>query len=138
MDLRGYIMARPFMGERVPQHVQNIVIRNFADSIQANLLLAATEYAMENSHLVLDALLSSNESSDGIVMYSLFQLPSNKGRRLDVYESILECNKCLFFAVENMAILSATDIDVVEQCWKIKKTVTALPSKFSEEYRETN
>jgi len=126
------------MGERVPQHVQNIVLRNFAESIQATLLLAATEYAMEKSHLVLDALLSSTETSNGIVMYSLFQLPSNKERRLVVYQTLLDCNKSLYFAVENMSILTTTDIDVVEQCWKIKKTVASLPSKFGKEYREAN
>ena len=27
--LRGYIFSRPFMEERVPQHVQNIVIRDY-------------------------------------------------------------------------------------------------------------
>ena len=27
--LRGYIFSRTFMGERVPQHVQNIVIRDY-------------------------------------------------------------------------------------------------------------
>ena len=26
---RGYIFSRPFMEERVPQHVQNIVIRDY-------------------------------------------------------------------------------------------------------------
>ena len=26
---RGYIFSRAFQGERVPQHVQNIVIRDF-------------------------------------------------------------------------------------------------------------
>jgi sporadic carbohydrate cluster protein (TIGR04323 family) len=131
-------MARPFMGERVPQHVQNIVLRNFAELIQAKLLLAATEYAMEKSHLILDALLSSNERSDGIVMYSLFQLPSNKERRLSIYQTLLARNKSLYFAVENMSILMATDIDIVEQCWQIKRTTALLPSKFGEEYHEAN
>ena len=27
--VRGYIFCRAFMGERVPQHVQNIVIRDY-------------------------------------------------------------------------------------------------------------
>jgi sporadic carbohydrate cluster protein (TIGR04323 family) len=126
------------MGERVPQHVQNIVLRNFAELIQAKLLLAATEYAMEKSHLILDALLSSNERSDGIVMYSLFQLPSNKERRLSIYQTLLARNKSLYFAVENMSILMATDIDIVEQCWQIKRTTALLPSKFGEEYHEAN
>ena len=27
--LKGYIFSRPFMGEQVPQHVQNIVLRDY-------------------------------------------------------------------------------------------------------------
>ena len=30
---RGYIFSRSFMGERAPQHVQNIVIRDFCKKI---------------------------------------------------------------------------------------------------------
>lgn len=29
MRLKGYIFSRPFLGERVPQHIQNIVIRDY-------------------------------------------------------------------------------------------------------------
>ena len=29
--VRGYIFSRSFMGERVPQHVQNIVIRDYCE-----------------------------------------------------------------------------------------------------------
>ena len=29
--VRGYIFSRPFMGERVPQHVQNLVIRDYCE-----------------------------------------------------------------------------------------------------------
>ena len=29
MILKGYIFSRPFFGERVPQNVQNIVLRDY-------------------------------------------------------------------------------------------------------------
>ena len=29
LNVRGYIFSRSFFGERVPQHIQNIVIRDF-------------------------------------------------------------------------------------------------------------
>ena len=49
---RGYIFSRPFMEERVPQHVQNIVIRDYCSKKDIQYLLSATEYAMENSALI--------------------------------------------------------------------------------------
>ena len=43
---RGYIFSRPFHGNRVPQHVQNMVIRDYCQRNGLNYLLSATEYAM--------------------------------------------------------------------------------------------
>ena len=51
--LRGYIFSRPFMEERVPQHVQNIIIRDYCSKKDIQYLLSATEYAMKNSTLML-------------------------------------------------------------------------------------
>ena len=54
---RGYIFSRPFMEERVPQHVQNIVIRDYCSKKGIHYLLSATEYAMDNSSLILNHTL---------------------------------------------------------------------------------
>ena len=50
LNLRGYIFSRSFMDERVPQHIQNIVIKDYSDKNNFNYLLKATEYTMKNSH----------------------------------------------------------------------------------------
>ena len=31
LKLRGYIFSRNFMGERVPQHIQNIIVKDYCD-----------------------------------------------------------------------------------------------------------
>jgi sporadic carbohydrate cluster protein (TIGR04323 family) len=41
---RGYIFSRPFMEERVPQHVQNIVIRDYCTKKGIQYLLSATPF----------------------------------------------------------------------------------------------
>ena len=41
--VRGYNFSRPFMGERVPQHVQIIVIKDFCRKKKLNFLLSVTE-----------------------------------------------------------------------------------------------
>ena len=46
--IRGYIFSRPFMGERAPQHVQNIVIKDFCKSNSLEYLLSVSEYKMED------------------------------------------------------------------------------------------
>ena len=122
---RGYIFCRSFMGERVPQHVQNIVIRDYCNKNKLSYLLSATEYAMEDSHLMLEQVLEELKLIDGIVVYSLFQLPENQNLRLKIYKKILNLKKEMHFAVENLKINKQEDIKGIEEIWLIKQS---LPS----------
>jgi len=121
--VRGYIFCRPFMGERAPQHVQNIVIRDYCKRNKLSYLLSSTEYAMVNSHLILEQVLEELKSIDGIVAYSLFQLPEKKKVRLSIYNKILKSKKEIHFAVEGLKITSTKDIQKVEDIWSVKITL---------------
>ena len=68
---RGYIFSRPFLGERVPQHIQNIIIREYCERNNFQYLLSSTEYVLENSHLMLEQVLKELDTISGIVAYSL-------------------------------------------------------------------
>ena len=76
--VRGYIFSRKFLDERVPQHVQNIVIRDYCKNNNLQYLLSSTEYILEDSHLMMQQLMNEIKKTDGIVAYSLFQLPKIK------------------------------------------------------------
>ena len=121
--LRGYIFARPFMGERAPQHVQNIILRDYCNKKGFELLLAATEYAMPDSSMILESVLDDLDSVDGIVFYSLYQLPTSNAQRQSVYSRVLASGKSLHFAVEGMSIAKQDDVDSVEQCLLVKATL---------------
>jgi len=121
--LRGYIFARPFMGERAPQHVQNIILRDYCNKKGFELLLAATEYAMPDSSMILESVLDDLDSVDGIVFYSLYQLPTSTTQRKSVYSRVLASGKSLHFAVEGMSIAKQDDVDSVEQCLLVKATL---------------
>ena len=113
-QLRGYIFSRSFMGERVPQHVQNIVLRDYCQKTSNEYLLSAVEYAMNNSFLVLNQTLNELKEIDGIVAYSLFQLPEKKNNRMNVYSKIIATSSELHFAVEGLKVSSQKDIGRVE------------------------
>ena len=121
--LRGYIFARPFMGERAPQHVQNIILRDYCTKCGHELLLAATEYAMPDSYMILESVLDDLTSVDGVVFYSLYQLPPQPTQRESIYSRVLEAGKSLHFAVEGMSISGGGDVDSVEQCLLVKATL---------------
>ena len=57
MNVKGYIFSRPFFGERVPQHIQNIVLRDYCRRNNINFLMSATEYAIKNSSYILSELI---------------------------------------------------------------------------------
>ena len=65
--VRGYIFSRPFMGERVPQSVQNIVIRDYCQKNNLHYLLSHVEYAMPSSSLMLEQALEELDLNDGII-----------------------------------------------------------------------
>ena len=121
--LKGYIFSRSFMGERVPQHVQNIVIRNYCQNNGFEYLLSATEYAMPDCHMVLKQTILDSEKFDGIILYSLFQLPEIKTDRLVVAKTLLDKQKQLHCAVENIQINNINDFNEIDLIWQIKKTL---------------
>ena len=64
--VRGYMFSRKFMGERVPQHIQNQVIRNYCIDNNYYYLLSAVEYAISGSQLILNQLLNELDNIDGL------------------------------------------------------------------------
>ena len=120
---RGYIFSRPFMEERVPQHVQNIVIRDYCSKKGIQYLLSGTEYAMENSTLILRQLVKDLPSIDGIVAYSIFQMPEDDTERQSIFNSILSSKKEIHFAVEGLSLYDNETFNHIENIWQVKKTL---------------
>ena len=125
--LRGYIFSREFMGERIPQSIQNLTIREYCSKKKIQFILSSTEYSMSNSNLILIKSVNDLNNVDGIAAYSLFQLPSEKLIRRTIYKSILSKKKELHFALENLTINSESSIAEVENIWNIKN---CLPHCF--------
>ena len=120
---RGYIFSRTFMEERVPQHVQNIVIRDYCSKKNMQYLLSATEYAMDNSAVMLRQLVKDLPSIDGIVAYSIFQMPENDEERQSIFSSILIAKKEIHFAVEGLSLHNHESLSRIEDIWQVKKTL---------------
>ena len=120
---RGYIFSRPFMEERVPQHVQNIVIRDYCSKKDMQYLLSSTEYAMKNSALMLRQLVKNQPSIDGIVAYSIFQMPEDDVERQSIFNSVLLLKKEIHFAVEGLYLYDNDTYNNIENIWQVKKTL---------------
>jgi len=122
-QFRGYIFSRSFMEERVPQHVQNIIIRDYCSKKNIQYLLSASEYAMGNSSLMLRQLVKDLPSIDGIVAYSIFQMPEDNDERQSIFNSVLLLKKEIHFAVEGLSLYDNDTYNRIENLWQVKKTL---------------
>ncbi|MDB3920287.1 hypothetical protein N9349_06030 [Candidatus Pelagibacter sp.] len=129
---RGYIFSREFMGERVPQNVQNLFIRDFCNKKNFQYLLSATEYAMESSSMVLAQVINELKKTDGIVAYSIFQLPRKKQKRIEYLQKIINLKKTFYGALEDLKVSNSKDLDQIEEIWDIKSNLQFCPKNISE------
>ena len=129
--VRGYIFSRPFMGERVPQHVQNLVIRDYCKKKGLQYLLSATEYAMAGSHLILQQIMEELPQFEGIVFYSLFLLPEQQIERNRICNVILENKKTIYFAVEGLVMSNKIGHERIETIWQVQKMLPHCLQKIS-------
>ena len=123
--LRGYISSRRFRGERVPQHVQNLVVRDFCNRADMPYLLSAVEYRMPNCFMVLNQVLNELDRIGGIVMYSMFQLPDAVDESLHICDTVVRANRKLCFAVESLTIEKQSDIYRVLDILNIERTMAS-------------
>lgn len=107
---RGYIASRPINGYRVPQHVQNLVLRDYAGRHGLVYRLSATEYAMPHCYMMLESILDELPDIDGIITYSMFMLPQSPLRRRSVYERVLGAGAILHAAVEDLVLAKKADV----------------------------
>jgi len=123
ISVRGYITSRPFMGDRAPQKVQNLVIRDFCEKNNFFYILSATEYSMPKCYKALYEVMEQLDGIGGIVAYSLFQLPEDNKKRQNVLNQLIKNKKKFYFALENMKVTTSEDIEMIENIWLLKKTL---------------
>lgn len=124
---RGYIFARPFLGERVPQHVQNLMIRDYARRHGLAYKLSATEYVMPGCHMMLEQVLAELPVLEGMICYSIFQLPPDPRTRAEVYRRVIAAGAALHGALEELVVRDAADAGRIEDIWRVRRALDACP-----------
>ena len=126
---RGYIASRAVRGTVQPQHVQNLVVRDYAQRNRLSYLLSATEYAMPGCYMVLESVLNELAHVEGVICYSLFMLPQRPERRREIYRRVFEAGCSLHGALEGMAIKGRSDIAMLEDIFMVDQfAAKALPA----------
>lgn len=124
---RGYIASRQVRGFTQPQHVQNLIVRDYAARHGLPYLLSATEYAMPGSYLMLNSVLGELEHLEGVICYSLFMLPGRASRRREVYRRLFDAGCTLHGAIEGMALVDEADAARLEDIFLADRCAAAAP-----------
>jgi sporadic carbohydrate cluster protein (TIGR04323 family) len=66
-------------------------------------------------------LIEELNQVDGIITYSMFQLPINNEQRKHIFSKIIDHNKSIHFAVERMKVSNSEELERVENIWNVKK-----------------
>ncbi len=126
---RGYIASGPFKDNRVPQHIQNAIIKSYCEDNKMNFILSRAEYSIgKESQCQLWAAL--NEGNTNIVFYSIWQLPEDIEIRHKVFRHCLTEEICLHFAVERIHI---NNIDTVADVELLLQVYSSIDSSNSGE-----
>lgn len=120
MNLKGYIFSRPFFNERIPQNIQNIILRDYCNKKKIKYLLSSTEYTMKDSSFILSEITENYKHYDGLVFYSLLQMPTNLPDRKKLYKKTLKNNKQIHFVLENFIAKNENDFVELEKIFMIK------------------
>lgn len=124
--VRGYVTSRPYLDNRVPQHIQNIVIREYCHRNGLEYLLSATEYIMPACYMILEDALNEMGRIDGLVLYSVFLLPRRATHRMRIYHKIIAAGATLHGAVENIVVSCEQDIQRLEDILVLQECMRQL------------
>ena len=87
-------------------------------------MLSGTEYAFKGSSYILSEILDNIKDYDGILFYSLYQLPENLEKRKKLYKKIIAKKKQIHFCLENIIIKNKKTCNYVEKIFLLKKSLS--------------
>jgi sporadic carbohydrate cluster protein (TIGR04323 family) len=113
------------IGRSVPQSVQQLVMRDYCAARGLTYLLAATEYCMPGSRLMLEGVLRELDRLEGVVCFSMFALPEQRRHRDAVYRRVIDRGRALHMAAERFVVRTQADVERLEDIWLVKDVVDA-------------
>ena len=115
---RGYIASGEFNGNRMPQHIQNQIVKSYCDTNGLEFVLSRAEYWI-NGGTQCQLWAALKEGFKNIVFFSLWQLPNSKKDREKVYKYCKLNHIILHFATERMHVnpdeSSYADLEILIQ-----------------------
>lgn len=103
----------------IPQRLQNLCIRDYAQAKKLLFSFAVSEYFDARPALMLFSQFEHADKIGGFVFYSLLLLPSDTERRREFYDRAAKAGTAVHFALEDMALLPGDDPVFIERVYQI-------------------
>lgn len=133
-EARGYIASGNFRGNRVPQHIQNKIIREYCRKNGLEYVMSKAEYAFqENTYSQLRAAVEENIPY--IVMYSIWLLPTEKTLRVELLEKALTKGIRIHFACEELKLENGRQMYQIEELIAIEDNLIVSSKEIISEIR---
>ena len=115
--LKGYVSSRKIAESIIPQKIQNMLLRSFCIENGYLLSLSSTEYSPDNSFLMLEKTINEIDMYDGVIAYSIYQLPKN-------IKSFTYLKRTIFTQIsKNRAPFGAFDSPKASQIFHSQQTI---------------
>ena len=121
MQAKSYIFSGYLLGQRIPQRVQNIVVREYATAIGVSVSFPSVEYSFAGSTAILNSLIDTCNIGEMIIFYSITQMPENESNRQDFYEIVNAERLKIHFALESIEMSNKSSFLFVEDLLTIKR-----------------
>ena len=125
---RGYVSSRAINGNLIPQSLQNLKIRDYANVKNLGFKLSITEHKAKNGFFALNDLREKINEIDGIIFFSIYQLPDEKKIRKEYLKFFIKKKKLIYFAFEDIELKNIDQANEIEMIYFISKKATKLNS----------
>lgn len=119
----------------MPVPAQNILYRDYASKHGLHFKLSVNELFFPECLLQLWELLEELDQLEGVLMCSIFMLPSDEKLRQRIYRRLQKSKAELHFVLESIVLRNKSDMDSLENLFRMRKQLTScLTSKELSEH----
>lgn len=129
---RGYCVHQPFAGNRMSTGVQNVLMRAYAGRHGLQFLGPMHEDFWVR-RFGLRSLIGELPGLEGVIMPSLFVMPSDLVARHAVFRRFNDTGAVLHFVIENLIVNNPGSIDAAEEIYMAYLTVSRCPRVVPED-----
>jgi sporadic carbohydrate cluster protein (TIGR04323 family) len=128
--LKGYVTVRSFNRMAIPVPVQNMILRNYSQTMGMSYALPYGEHKYEDCYMQLFATMKAIPKSGDLGICSIFMLPINYPDLYQEFKDIVFYKKIKIHSIfEKVVIEKVVDFENVEETIKLRNIADLVDSQ---------